>query len=91
MTPGAIATGMPAIAIEEAPDPQRLVHDFGSLHPLVRLGEFAEIAGVVSSLPSDASSFVSGAVIPVGWARPLVSFRRIKTYRRCSSVPDTRS
>jgi NAD(P)-dependent dehydrogenase (short-subunit alcohol dehydrogenase family) len=65
VAPGAIRTEMLTIAIEEAPDPQQLERNYGALHPLNRLGEPAEVASVVRFLLSDASSFVSGSVIPV--------------------------
>nr|WP_255407326.1 SDR family oxidoreductase [Blastococcus haudaquaticus] len=39
------------------------------LHPLGRVGEAYEVAAVVTWLLSDASSYVTGAVIPVDGGR----------------------
>jgi len=50
----------------------RMADDVVSLHPLGRMGTVEDVAEVVSFLLSDASGFVSGAVLPVDGGRAVL-------------------
>jgi len=41
------------------------VHEMGGMHPLGRIGEPADIAAMITFLLSDASSWMTGTIIPV--------------------------
>ena len=64
--PGAIDTQMLTDLVDKHPE---LAAGLPALHPLGRIGQPAEIAEAVVWLCSDASSFVTGQVLPVdgGW------------------------
>jgi NAD(P)-dependent dehydrogenase (short-subunit alcohol dehydrogenase family) len=64
--PGTIDTQMVRAAAEEAPgDPDELVREWGSLHPLGRVGDPREIANVVLFLASDKASLMTGEHVNV--------------------------
>jgi meso-butanediol dehydrogenase/(S,S)-butanediol dehydrogenase/diacetyl reductase len=46
-------------------DPEAFRVSFASAHPVGRLGEAVDVAGLVAFLLSPESSFITGAVIPV--------------------------
>ena len=49
----------------KAPDPEKAAAEFRQAHLLGRLGEPQEIAAAALWLASDASTFVTGAAIPI--------------------------
>jgi NAD(P)-dependent dehydrogenase (short-subunit alcohol dehydrogenase family) len=63
--PGAIETPMLKAAFDSTPDPVRTREAVTSKHPLRRTGMPEEIARVALFLATDASSFMTGATIPV--------------------------
>lgn len=65
LVPGAIDTPMLRREAAAAPDPERQLERFGSIHPLNRLGTADEVAAAALFLASDAASFVTGAALSV--------------------------
>ncbi len=63
--PGAIETPMLKASLDTAPDPKAARQSLTGKHPLRRTGTPDEIAQAALFLATDASSFVTGAVIPV--------------------------
>lgn len=63
--PGAIETPMLKASLDTSPDPKAARKSLTEKHPLRRTGTPDEVAQVVLFLATDASSFVTGAVIPV--------------------------
>jgi 3(or 17)beta-hydroxysteroid dehydrogenase len=59
--PGVVETAMICNLIEGAPDPAAARASYEGMSPLKRMARVAEIAGLVSWLASDESSFVSGS------------------------------
>ncbi|MEU6247897.1 SDR family oxidoreductase [Glycomyces sp. NPDC047010] len=62
---GSITTGR----MDEVPDRAGFERRLRELHPLGRAGEGSEVADAVAYLLSDASSFITGAVLPVDGGR----------------------
>jgi NAD(P)-dependent dehydrogenase (short-subunit alcohol dehydrogenase family) len=63
--PSFIETDLTAEVIRKAPDPGSVRRERISVHPLGRLGEPDDIAGLAVYLGSDESSWVTGAAMPV--------------------------
>lgn len=63
--PGFVDTRMASDYTAKAPDPVAAQKEFADAHLLGRIGQPQEIAAAALWLGSDASSFVTGAVIPV--------------------------
>lgn len=67
---GSIATERFERLLAEQPDDvARIERDMARLHPIGRIGRGDEVASAVAYLLSDASSFISGAVLPVDGGR----------------------
>lgn len=63
--PGAIETPMLKASLDTSPDPKAARESLTAKHPLRRTGTPEEVAQAALFLATDASSFVTGAVIPV--------------------------
>jgi len=63
--PGFVETELTARVLTEAPDPQAMRRERTAVHPIGRLGQPRDIAGVAVLLASDESAWVTGAVWPV--------------------------
>jgi NAD(P)-dependent dehydrogenase (short-subunit alcohol dehydrogenase family) len=63
--PSFIETDLTAEVIRKAPDPGAVRTERISVHPIGRLGEPEDIAGLAVYLASDESSWVTGAALPV--------------------------
>lgn len=63
--PGTILTGMNEGILREHPDPDGLMAEWTSMHPLGRIGQPEEVATAVVYLASDESSFVTGMLLRV--------------------------
>jgi NAD(P)-dependent dehydrogenase (short-subunit alcohol dehydrogenase family) len=63
--PGAVETAMLKASLDGALDPAKAREWVTARHPLGRIGTPNEIAEAALFLASDASSFVTGAAIPV--------------------------
>jgi len=63
--PGFVETEFTAKVFSEAPDPDAVRRERIAVHPIGRLGEPEDIAGLAVYLASDESSWVTGAVFPV--------------------------
>jgi NAD(P)-dependent dehydrogenase (short-subunit alcohol dehydrogenase family) len=63
--PGHINTPLGDRFIESHPDPDAFRGAFAAEHPIGRLGEAVDVAGLVAFLLSSEASFITGAVIPV--------------------------
>jgi 3alpha(or 20beta)-hydroxysteroid dehydrogenase len=66
--PGAIRTPMLERYLAMAPDPAAAEAGFAANHPMGRVGEAAEVAEAIFFLASPASSFTTGAMLPVDGA-----------------------
>jgi len=65
VAPSATDTGLFIRVSEEAADPEALRRMVASNIPMRRLGRAEDVTGLVLFLLSDASSYISGAVIPL--------------------------
>jgi len=63
--PGFVQTDFTAKVFSKAPDPEAVRRERIAVHPIGRLGEPEDIAGLAVYLASDESSWVTGAVFPV--------------------------
>jgi NAD(P)-dependent dehydrogenase (short-subunit alcohol dehydrogenase family) len=63
--PGTILTGMNEGILREHPDPDGLMAEWASMHPIGRIGQPEEVATAVVYLASDESSFVTGMLLRV--------------------------
>jgi NAD(P)-dependent dehydrogenase (short-subunit alcohol dehydrogenase family) len=63
--PAFVETDLTAAVINQAPDPASIRAERISVHPIGRLGQPEDIAGLAVYLASDESSWVTGAVFPV--------------------------
>ena len=63
--PAFVETELTARVLAGAPDPQAMRRERIALHPIGRLGQPRDIAGVAVLLASDESAWVTGAVWPV--------------------------
>jgi NAD(P)-dependent dehydrogenase (short-subunit alcohol dehydrogenase family) len=63
--PSFVETDLTAAALSAAPDPQAVRRERVAVHPIGRLGQPEDIAGLAVYLASDESSWVTGSVFPV--------------------------
>jgi NAD(P)-dependent dehydrogenase (short-subunit alcohol dehydrogenase family) len=63
--PSFVETDLTAGVLSTAPDPQAVRRERIAIHPLGRLGQPEDIAGLAVYLASDESSWVTGSVFPV--------------------------
>jgi NAD(P)-dependent dehydrogenase (short-subunit alcohol dehydrogenase family) len=63
--PGFVETDLTAAVISQAADPSAVRAERVKVHPIGRLGEPKDIAGLAVYLASEESSWVTGAVFPV--------------------------
>ncbi len=63
--PSFVETDLTAEVIRKAPDPNAVRKERIGVHPIGRLGEPEDIAGLAVYLASDESSWVTGAAMPV--------------------------
>ena len=63
--PSFIETDLTAEVIRKAPDPNAVRAERVGVHPIGRLGEPEDLAGLAVYLASDESSWVTGSVMPV--------------------------
>ena len=63
--PSFVETDLTAAVIRKAPDPESVRSERIAAHPIGRLGQPEDIAGLAVYLASDQSSWVTGAVFPV--------------------------
>jgi meso-butanediol dehydrogenase / (S,S)-butanediol dehydrogenase / diacetyl reductase len=65
LCPSFVETDLTAEVIRKAPDPNAVRAERISVHPMRRLGQPEDMAGLAVFLASDESSWVTGAVLPV--------------------------
>lgn len=63
--PSFVETDLTAEVIRKAPNPEAVRRERVSVHPMGRLGEPEDVAGLAIYLASDESSWVTGAALPV--------------------------
>jgi NAD(P)-dependent dehydrogenase (short-subunit alcohol dehydrogenase family) len=63
--PSFVETELTVAVVSSAPDPKTVRADRIAVHPIGRLGQPEDIAGLVVYLASDESSWVTGSVFPV--------------------------
>ena len=63
--PSFVETDLTAAVISKAPDPSLVRSERISVHPIGRLGQPEDVAGLAVYLASDESSWVTGSVFPV--------------------------
>ena len=63
--PGTILTGMNEGILEEVDEPDVLMAEWVTMHPIGRIGTAEEVATAVTYLVSDESSFVTGVLLRV--------------------------
>jgi NAD(P)-dependent dehydrogenase (short-subunit alcohol dehydrogenase family) len=65
LAPGTIMTPMNAWIFETSPDPQKMIDNWTSIHPLGRLGQPDEVAAAILFLASDEASFITGEILRI--------------------------
>jgi NAD(P)-dependent dehydrogenase (short-subunit alcohol dehydrogenase family) len=65
LCPSFVETDLTAEVIRKAPDPKAVRAERISVHPLGRLGQPEDMAGLAVFLASDESSWITGAALPV--------------------------
>jgi NAD(P)-dependent dehydrogenase (short-subunit alcohol dehydrogenase family) len=65
ISPSACESGLFLRVTDDAPDPAALRKRIGASVPMGRLGRAEDVCGAVAFLASDASSYLSGAVLPL--------------------------
>jgi len=63
--PSFVETELTAAVLDKAPDPAAVRRERTAAHPLGRLGQPEDVAGLAVYLASEESSWVTGAVLPV--------------------------
>jgi len=63
--PSFVETDLTAAVVSQAPDPKALRLERIAVHPIGRLGQPEDIAGLAVYLASDESSWVTGSIFPV--------------------------
>jgi NAD(P)-dependent dehydrogenase (short-subunit alcohol dehydrogenase family) len=63
--PGFVETELTRRVLSEAPDPQAVRRERVAVHPLGRLGQPQDIAGLAVFLASDESAWLTGAALPL--------------------------
>jgi len=63
--PSFIETDLTAAVINQAPDPEAVRRERTAVHPIGRLGQPEDVAGLAVYLASDESAWVTGATFPV--------------------------
>jgi NAD(P)-dependent dehydrogenase (short-subunit alcohol dehydrogenase family) len=63
--PSFIETDLTAAVISKAPDPTAVRSERIAVHPIGRLGQPEDVAGMAVYLASDESAWVTGSVLPV--------------------------
>jgi NAD(P)-dependent dehydrogenase (short-subunit alcohol dehydrogenase family) len=63
--PGFVETELTQQVFAQAPDPETVRRERTAVHPIGRLGQPQDIAGLAVFLASDESAWVTGAVLPV--------------------------
>jgi NAD(P)-dependent dehydrogenase (short-subunit alcohol dehydrogenase family) len=63
--PSFVETELTAAVLDKAPDPAAVRRERTAAHPLGRLGQPEDIAGLAVYLASDESSWVTGAALPI--------------------------
>ncbi len=65
INPGVINTAMLRKVMAQVPNPDELMDGYKALHPIGRIGEPEEIAGMAAYLCSDEAGFITGAAFNV--------------------------
>jgi len=63
--PSFVETDLTAAVVRNSPNPEKVRAERIAVHPIGRLGEPKDVAGLAVYLASDESSWVTGAVFPV--------------------------
>jgi NAD(P)-dependent dehydrogenase (short-subunit alcohol dehydrogenase family) len=63
--PSFVETDLTAEVLRKAPDPEAVRRERIGVHPIGRLGQPDDIAGMAVYLASDESRWVTGSVLPV--------------------------
>ena len=63
--PGFVETELTEAVFRQAPDPEAIRRERTAVHPIGRLGQPEDIAGLAVYLASDDSSWMTGAILPI--------------------------